>query len=407
MNCTITNAVLYTIRDFILEYNVTHSIPADETTSVHGCGVKDIHHLAEILGTADSPQMVLTSKCGERTLGKLVYADITVDEKGNATHIAVKSINDRPVVGISWRNVPLNDFYRYIAEVLERNGAYAVYLPKIVRPEGAAKVLSNLDGVLFTGGADINPALYGEKQTPHGTGKYNDVRDLSDILLMKQALKINIPMFAICRSFQMLSVICGGKLIQDVPLWLGHKVQSGEIDKSRVTKVLSGRISDTDEAVKDTGYPVYDENMQFIGNSYDSETDTYMEGTGCREGHLRVEVDGIVHAGGIGFHGDIAVNKNSKWLHSITDGKISLISTSHHQAVNPDRLGKGLTVAAVAADGIVEAIELKSKLFCLGVQYHPEKDALRNQTDVEMNQDECNSYFRTLVKYALAYSIMP
>ena len=83
------------------------------------------------------------------------------------------------------------------------------------------------------------------------------------------------------------------------------------------------------------------------------------------------------------------------------------MSTSHHQAVDPDCLGKGLTVAAVAEDGIVEAIEYRRNLFCLGVQYHPEKDALRNQTDVEMNQDECNAYFRTLVKYALAYSLLP
>ena len=319
MTRTVKNAVLYTVRNSTLEYNATHSAPVAADIAVEGCGIKDFDTLCGVLGTADMPGKVLSVRVGKRTLGSLVYADITMDD-GTATHIRIKSVTRRPVVGISWRHIPLNDFYSDIAQVLERNGAYAVYLPQVTGAEDARALLKKLDGVLFTGGVDINPALYGEKQTPHGAAKFSDSRDLSDSLLMKQAIRANIPVLAICRSYQMLSVVCGGKLIQDVPLWLGEKVKSGEIDSSRVTKVLSGRIKETDEAVKDTGYTVYDDDMQLVGSSYDSETDTYMENTGCREGHLRVEVDGLCHLGGIGFHGDIQVDRKSKWLYGITKG---------------------------------------------------------------------------------------
>ncbi|MBQ5782661.1 MAG: gamma-glutamyl-gamma-aminobutyrate hydrolase family protein [Oscillospiraceae bacterium] len=408
MNTSTTkNAALYTLRDGVLEYNCTHSAPVAADAAVKGCGINNIARLELVMGKADMPLPTLSYKAGKRTLKFFVTADLTFNEKGEITDINVKNISRRPVVGISWKQNEIKADYENMAEILERSGAYAVYLPRITKEEGAAKVLGQLDGVLATGGVDINPAVYGEKQTPHGTQKCNDPRDISDLLLVRNAVRLDIPLLAICRGSQMLSAALGGKLVQDVPYYLGQKVQKGEISPSRVTRVLSGRVSPDDDAVADMGYVMWDENGQPAGATYDRETDTYMEGCGCKEGHLRVEIDGLCHSGGSGFHGDTTISKNSKWLYRINGGeRLDLITTSHHQAVDPDRLGEGLTVAATSCDGIVEATEYRQNLFCLGVQYHPEKDSLRNHTEVEMNQDKCCEYFRTLTRYALLYSLL-
>ncbi|MCQ4765732.1 gamma-glutamyl-gamma-aminobutyrate hydrolase family protein, partial [Cloacibacillus evryensis] len=98
------------------------------------------------------------------------------------------------------------------------------------------------------GGEDWNPALYNEKQTPHGSSGWNDARDTSDINLMQQAVALEVPMLAVCRGEQGFNVAMGGGLIQDIPYSLGQKVLAGEIDASRVTGVLS-----------DTGYRKWNE----------------------------------------------------------------------------------------------------------------------------------------------------
>ncbi|MBR5251738.1 MAG: gamma-glutamyl-gamma-aminobutyrate hydrolase family protein, partial [Oscillospiraceae bacterium] len=384
MNTSTTkNAALYTLRDGVLEYNCTHSAPVAADAAVKGCGISSAGRLCAIMGREDMPKTVHSATTGRRKLRFFVVADLTFNENGEISAIGVKSISRRPVVGISWKLDEIKADYENMAEILERCGAYAVYLPQVKTACEASAVLENIDGILMTGGVDVNPAVYGEKQTPHGTQKCNDARDTSDIHYIQQAVKADIPLLAICRGSQLLSAALGGKLIQDVPYYLGQKVQKGEISPSRVTRVLSGRLSPDDEAVADMGYVIWDQNGQPAGATYDRETDTYMEGCGCKEGHLRVEIDGLCHSGGSGFHGDTIISKNSKWLYRINGGeKLDLITTSHHQAVDPDRLGEGLTVVATSCDGIVEATEYQHNLFCLGVQYHPEKDSLRNHTEV-------------------------
>ena len=52
------------------------------------------------------------------------------------------------------------------------------------------------------------------------------------------------------------------------------------------------------------------------------------------------------------------------------------VASWHHQVVNPDRVGDGLTVVSTAEGGIIEALEYQANDFTLGVQFHPEADAL-------------------------------
>jgi putative glutamine amidotransferase len=79
-------------------------------------------------------------------------------------------------------------------------------------------VLAGCRGLVLTGGGDVNPKLYGE--TPHGkTEGADDVRDEFELELLERAIRLDLPVLAICRGMQLLNVYCGGKLIQHIP---GH-----------------------------------------------------------------------------------------------------------------------------------------------------------------------------------------
>lgn len=78
---------------------------------------------------------------------------------------------------------------------------------------GAA--LARVDGVLLTGGRDVDPALYGE--TPHETTEVAPDRDRFEVPLTQAALRRDVPLFAICRGVQVLNVAAGGSLVQDIP----------------------------------------------------------------------------------------------------------------------------------------------------------------------------------------------
>lgn len=72
-----------------------------------------------------------------------------------------------------------------------------------------------LDGLLLAGGEDVDPSHYGE--APHPTHRGSRRRDRSEIALTKAALAIGMPILAICRGAQLLNVVLGGSLVQDIP----------------------------------------------------------------------------------------------------------------------------------------------------------------------------------------------
>jgi putative glutamine amidotransferase len=81
--------------------------------------------------------------------------------------------------------------------------------------------LDSLDGLLLTGGSDINPARYGA--TNAGSDEVDDARDQREDRLLRQALAADLPVFGICRGLQMFNVVCGGTLIQHLPSTLVHR----------------------------------------------------------------------------------------------------------------------------------------------------------------------------------------
>lgn len=82
--------------------------------------------------------------------------------------------------------------------------------------ESPAHLLARVDGIMLTGGGDVDPELYGEK--PHATFEAAEAeRDAFEIELSRLAVAANIPFLAICRGMQLLNVALGGTLIQDIP----------------------------------------------------------------------------------------------------------------------------------------------------------------------------------------------
>ncbi len=385
-NAVLTDAILYTLDGEELQYNVIcYGNAADAViTDESGSSIDSLEKLTEVLGVADAPAEAQTAQPGERTIGKAVTADITTDPEGNITAITVKSVSERPVIGITWKKDSIGSDYKGFAEAFERNGAIAVYLPQATDAESAQEILSHLDGIFVTGGEDWNPALYGQEAIPHGSSGWNDPRDTSDIHLMQQAIAMDIPMLTVCRGTQGLNVALGGALIQDVPLYLGTKVLDGTIAESRVTKIISSTLPS--------------------GEAGDE--------CGCEgENHLRVQVDGLAH-GGLSFYHELAegidgigISADSKWLYEIYGTtSVDLIATAHHQALDPEKLAEGLTVVAMSSDGIIEAVEYQDNLFALGLQWHPERDALSDTRLKDVSQELSNLPLRALVQYAGIYA---
>lgn len=98
---------------------------------------------------------------------------------------------------------------------LEKAGALPLVLAP-GRPEDAAEFLDRVDALVLSGGADVDPALYGEER--HRTVRHVlPGRDAFEIALCREALVRDLPTLAICRGHQVLNVATGGTLYQDIP----------------------------------------------------------------------------------------------------------------------------------------------------------------------------------------------
>jgi putative glutamine amidotransferase len=177
-----------------------------------------------------------------------------------------------------------------------------------------AEIVRRVDGVLLTGGDDINPGLYTKKlplairqtiePSPDG-GK----RDLLELVLIAEVFRQHKPLLAICRGHQLLNIALGGQLIADIRLQ------------------VPGSLN-----------------------------------------HQRLDMAGeLVH--------EVALTADSL-LAKITGKQVLGVNSSHHQAVL--KTAGPLQATARSSDGIVEAMELKrgesmKMPFLLGVQFHPER----------------------------------
>lgn len=131
-----------------------------------------------------------------------------------------------PLIGLSGRRwpaerIPLFDYAALHGEevdvhlseypkVVERAGGLPVQLTRNTAP---AEVVRRLDGLVMTGGADPDPALYGHEPHPE-LGPVERERDDWELALIRAALDEHLPMLCVCRGAQLLNVALGGTLIQ-------------------------------------------------------------------------------------------------------------------------------------------------------------------------------------------------
>ena len=190
----------------------------------------------------------------------------------------------------------------YLIAVEEGGGLPLLLPPQPFDDSDIERVLGAIDGLVVSGGADVDPGRYGAERGPHTDEPRYD-RDDWEVELVLAAIERDMPVLAICRGVQILNVALGGSLVQHVP-----------------------DVSDADHGQEPGGF---------------ARTDVAITG-----GTLVRDVLGSV-------------------------GDRLSVHCHHHQVL--DRVADGLVVSAHAADGLIEAVELPSKPFVVGVQWHPEQ----------------------------------
>lgn len=111
-------------------------------------------------------------------------------------------------------------------DAIRRNGGRPVLLPPGGSDDEAAATVSDLDGIVLAGGADVNPARYGAQPHP-ATAVSDPDRDAWELAVAKAALRDGVPLLGICRGMQVLNVCLGGTLHQHVPDLTGHDGHDG------------------------------------------------------------------------------------------------------------------------------------------------------------------------------------
>src|SRR5216117_3896549 len=158
----------------------------------------------------------------------------------------------RPVIGITTYVTPARWSYwdteaalipvDYVYAV-ERAGGRALLVPP--SEDGVEETLQALDGLLFSGGSDLDPSLYDQQPHEETFGIHED-RDRAELALLEAALERDMPVLAICRGSQVLNVARGGDLVQHLPEVIGderHKHTPGAFADHDVTLEDGTRLS--------------------------------------------------------------------------------------------------------------------------------------------------------------------
>jgi len=240
-----------------------------------------------------------------------------------------------PKIGLTTRlELETNRFYlgRHYSEAVEHFGAVPLHLGLIPKRGYIAESLKHLDGILLPGSdTDVNPLIYGEE--PHrNLKKVVTEKDETDLLVLEEAEKLNLPILAICYGCQVLNVSRGGTLFQD-------------IDSQ-------------------------------INNSLKHEQGKPLE----RNSHsIKIKEQSLLAR--------LIISTDS-------DRNKILVNSHHHQSIN--QIGINLAASAWANDCVVECIEdVRKDRFVLGVQWHPElswKSDFLSKRIFEKFTEECEKF---------------
>lgn len=218
----------------------------------------------------------------------------------------------KPVIGLTGNFAEgetrlVERYYKGIAEA----GGVPVVIPPLADKDVIINTLDSLDGLMLTGGGDINPLWAGEEPSPR-LHSINRERDEAELLAVRLAYNRQIPMLGICRGIQVLVTALDGEVEQDI----AEGMQAGRLTPGGHALLKHSQNADRREP-----------------------THTVI-----------IEKDSALY--GIYGTGTLAVN------------------SFHHQSVR--KCGARFKVAAVAPDGVIEAIESSEYKSIMGVQWHPE-----------------------------------
>ncbi|WP_341872839.1 gamma-glutamyl-gamma-aminobutyrate hydrolase family protein [Leucobacter insecticola] len=118
--------------------------------------------------------------------------------------------------------------------------------PQPVSPEIAERIIATLDGIIFSGGADLDPTRYGQQPHEHTAPPRTD-RDNFESALLQAAIDAELPFLGICRGAQLLNVELGGTLTQHLPDIIGdnrYQLGNGEFNRIGVEVDPDTRIAD-------------------------------------------------------------------------------------------------------------------------------------------------------------------
>jgi putative glutamine amidotransferase len=143
-------------------------------------------------------------------------------------HKRTHAVSRLPIVAVTATTKSVNNQQKVLV-----NSAYtdairaAGLIPLVVPPleaEDVSAVLDSVQGLLLTGGEDVDPACFGGSRHP-ATGPANDPRDRCELALAREAAARRLPTLAICRGVQVLNVALGGSLVQDIPTEISTDIE--------------------------------------------------------------------------------------------------------------------------------------------------------------------------------------
>jgi len=234
----------------------------------------------------------------------------------------------KPIIGItcdydySQSRIQLAD--SYYRAILQAGG-----LPLLIAytsAEDIGRILNVVDGLMFTGGGDLDPSYFGEVPSPK-LGSISPIRDEMEVRLCREALDKDMPVLGICRGAQLINVAMGGTIYQDL-----ESQWSKEMEKHRENKM--GIENEESKEVR----------QELLKHSQEAP-------------------------GWYGIH-EVFFEEGSK-IEMIMGVKMLRVNSFHHQAVC--KPAPGFCVTGWSPDGVVEAIESVKHRFAIGVQWHPER----------------------------------
>lgn len=229
----------------------------------------------------------------------------------------------RPVIGIvtnfADQDVTIREVFH--KQVIDAGGT-PLLIPPTTDTQVIVNILNRIDGLLLTGGADVNPLWEGEEPI-RNMGSINNKRDLSELLTTRLAYNRQIPIFAVCRGLQVLAIALGGKVQQHIyDPYIVEETEEKKLARMKsVTTLRPAKLKHDQSA------------------SFNEPTHS-----------IKIAPDSV--------------------LYSIYKQEKIFVNSFHHQAVSMS--GKRFKVTAYAPDGVIECMESAEFKPIMGVQWHPE-----------------------------------